>query len=99
MLFMLELITFLWNNNKTSCFKRNFVGIITSFNSLIIQITEDFHQRCLSIEENNSLTEKLHKEVVVIYETYCVPNSKSYISFSPFVTDDLKKSQFYKSTH
>jgi len=52
---------------------------------------EDFHQRCLSIEENNSLTEKLHKEVVVIYETYCVPKNKSFISFSLSVRDELKK--------
>uniref|UniRef100_A0A672ZAX7 Sorting nexin-14-like n=1 Tax=Sphaeramia orbicularis TaxID=375764 RepID=A0A672ZAX7_9TELE len=51
---------------------------------------EEFNDKILSPELNDAELQRLHGEVVHIYETYCLDESIDKISFDPFIVEEIK---------
>ncbi|XP_040925532.1 sorting nexin-14-like isoform X2 [Betta splendens] len=52
---------------------------------------EEFNDKILSPELSESELQRLHSEVLHIYETYCLDESIDKISFDPFIIEEIKK--------
>uniref|UniRef100_A0A672ZBP2 Sorting nexin-14-like n=1 Tax=Sphaeramia orbicularis TaxID=375764 RepID=A0A672ZBP2_9TELE len=50
----------------------------------------EFNDKILSPELNDAELQRLHGEVVHIYETYCLDESIDKISFDPFIVEEIK---------
>ncbi|XP_023250121.1 sorting nexin-14-like isoform X5 [Seriola lalandi dorsalis] len=51
---------------------------------------EEFNDKILSPELSDSELQRLHGEVLHIYETYCLDESIDKISFDPFIVEEIK---------
>ncbi|XP_033979721.1 sorting nexin-14-like isoform X1 [Trematomus bernacchii] len=51
---------------------------------------EEFNDQILSPDLSDSELQRLHGEVVRIYETYCLEESIDKISFDPFIVDEIR---------
>ncbi|XP_034057197.1 sorting nexin-14-like [Gymnodraco acuticeps] len=51
---------------------------------------EEFNDKILSPDLSDSELQRLHGEVVHIYETYCLEESIDKISFDPFIVDEIR---------
>ncbi|XP_071386989.1 sorting nexin-14-like isoform X1 [Centroberyx affinis] len=51
---------------------------------------EEFNDKILSPELSDSELQRLHGEVLHIYETYCLEESIDKISFDPFIVEEIK---------
>ncbi|XP_039981022.1 sorting nexin-14 isoform X3 [Xiphias gladius] len=51
---------------------------------------EEFNDKILSPELNDSELRRLHGEVLHIYETYCLDESIDKISFDPFIVEEIR---------
>uniref|UniRef100_A0A667YZE1 Sorting nexin 14 n=1 Tax=Myripristis murdjan TaxID=586833 RepID=A0A667YZE1_9TELE len=51
---------------------------------------EEFNDKILSPELSDSELQRLHSEVVHIYETYCLEESIDKISFDPFIVEEIR---------
>ncbi|KAK5598668.1 Sorting nexin-14, partial [Crenichthys baileyi] len=51
---------------------------------------EEFNDKILSPELSDSELQRLHGEVVQIYETYCLDESIDKISFDPFIVEEIR---------
>ncbi|XP_071323780.1 sorting nexin-14-like isoform X2 [Trachinotus anak] len=51
---------------------------------------EEFNDKILSPELNDSELQRLHGEVLHIYETYCLDESIDKISFDPFIVEEIR---------
>ncbi|KAF7652169.1 hypothetical protein LDENG_00100740 [Lucifuga dentata] len=51
---------------------------------------EEFNDKILSPELSDSELQRLHDEVLRIYETYCLDESIDKISFDPFIVEEIR---------
>ncbi|XP_029351661.1 sorting nexin-14-like isoform X3 [Echeneis naucrates] len=51
---------------------------------------EEFNDKILSPELSDSELQRLHGEVLQIYETYCLDESVDKISFDPFIVEEIR---------
>ncbi|XP_040919676.1 sorting nexin-14-like isoform X3 [Toxotes jaculatrix] len=51
---------------------------------------EEFNDKILSPELSDSELQRLHGEVLLIYETYCLDESIDKISFDPFIVEEIR---------
>ncbi|KAM9840334.1 sorting nexin-14-like [Aulostomus maculatus] len=51
---------------------------------------EEFNDKILSPELSDSELQRLHGEVLHIYETYCLDESVDKISFDPFIVEEIR---------
>jgi len=56
-------------------------------------LPEEFNDKILSPELNDSELRRLHGEVSHIYETYCLDESIDKISFGPFIVEEIRNSK------
>lgn len=59
---------------------------------------EEFNDKILSPELSDSELQRLHSEVVHIYETYCLEESIDKISFDPFIVEEIRNSKALNDT-
>uniref|UniRef100_A0A4W6ESK9 Sorting nexin 14 n=1 Tax=Lates calcarifer TaxID=8187 RepID=A0A4W6ESK9_LATCA len=58
---------------------------------------EEFNDKILSPELSDSELQRLHGEVLHIYETYCLDESIDKISFDPFIVEEIRNRKIFKS--
>lgn len=54
---------------------------------------EEFNDKILSPELSDSELQRLHGEVLHIYETYCLDESVDKISFDKFIVEEIRNSK------
>lgn len=64
-----------------------------SWLSLLLYPPEEFNDKILSPELGDSELQRLHGEVVHIYETYCLDESIDKISFDKFIVEEIRNSK------
>ena len=52
--------------------------------------SDDFNRRCLSQDQDEAQQVKLHSEAKEIYNTYCRPDSPTFIHFSQDIINELR---------
>lgn len=59
---------------------------------------EEFNDRILSPELSEAELQRLHAEVLHIYQTYCLDQSVDKISFDKFIVDEIRNSKTASET-
>lgn len=59
----------------------------------ISHIPEEFNDKILCPDLNDSEMERLHGELNKIYETYCLDESIDKIRFDPFIVEEIRNSE------
>lgn len=65
----------------------------STFLSCPLSPPEEFNDKILSPELRDSELQRLHGEVVHLYETYCLDESIDKISFDPFIVEEIRNSK------
>uniref|UniRef100_A0A671SXA3 PXA domain-containing protein n=1 Tax=Sinocyclocheilus anshuiensis TaxID=1608454 RepID=A0A671SXA3_9TELE len=58
---------------------------------------EEFNDRILCPDLSDTEMQRLHEEVLKIYETYCLEESIDKISFDPFIIEEIHNRKIFKS--
>uniref|UniRef100_A0A672N4P6 PXA domain-containing protein n=1 Tax=Sinocyclocheilus grahami TaxID=75366 RepID=A0A672N4P6_SINGR len=58
---------------------------------------EEFNDRILCPDLSDTEMQRLHEEVLKIYETYCLEESIDKISFDPFIIEEIHNRKMFKS--
>lgn len=56
-------------------------------------LPEEFNDKILSPELNDTELRRLHGEVLHIYETYCLDESIDKINFDKFIVEEIRNSE------
>ncbi len=61
--------------------------------NLCLSPSEEFNDKILSPDLSDSELQRLHGEVLHIYETYCLDESIDKISFDKFIVEEIRNSK------